>query len=200
MKRCPQCEFIYEDDQSLCDMDGALLVFDTRTLPNLHALATVDVPVTARAHWRHRTFPAMAALILATVLSLVYFVSTQRTAPISAPLPQAPLTGAATTSAPSNNSAAPISDANQTPSPAAPEADSATVPAKDNSTPAKDENKSEPARINSKPTSTPPVATKQATAKSITTQRKPEEPKKDDSKVGSILKKTGRLLKKPFKL
>jgi len=200
MKRCPQCEFIYEDDQSLCDMDGALLVFDTRTLPNLHALATVDVPVTARAHWRHRTFPAMAALILATVLSLVYFVSTQRTAPISAPLPQAPLTGAATTSAPSNNSAAPISDANQTPSPAAPEADSATVPAKDNSTPAKEENKSEPVRTNSKPTNTPPAATKQATARSTTTQRKPEEPKKDDSKVGSILKKTGRLLKKPFKL
>jgi hypothetical protein len=200
MKRCPQCEFIYEDDQSLCDMDGALLVFDTRTLPNLHALATVAVPVTQRGHWRHRTFPALAALILATVLSLVYFVSTQRTAPVSGPLPPAPLSNPATTSAPSNNSAAPISDANQTPlSPAAPEANSATIPAKDNSTPAKDENRSEPARTNSKPTNTPPAATKQATAKSTTTQRNPEEPKKDDSKVGSILKKTGRLLKKPFK-
>jgi hypothetical protein len=200
MKRCPQCEFIYEDDQSLCDMDGALLVFDTRMLPNLHALATVDVPVTQRAHWRHRTFPAMAALIFATVLSLVYFVSTQRTAPVSAPLPHSPLSGAATTSAPSNNSAAPISDANQTPpSPAVPEANSATVPAKNNSTLTKDENNSEPARTNSKPKNTSPAATKQATAKSTTTQRKPEEPKKDDSKVGSILKKTGRLLKKPFK-
>ena len=45
MKKCPQCEFIYEDDQSLCDMDGVLLVFDTRTLPNLHALTTVSAPV-----------------------------------------------------------------------------------------------------------------------------------------------------------
>jgi hypothetical protein len=70
-------------------MDGALLVFDSRTLPNLHALAPVDlpaVPVAAKAHWRHRTFPAMAALILATVFSLVYFVSTQRVATPSAPV------------------------------------------------------------------------------------------------------------------
>lgn len=27
MKRCPQCDFIYEDDQSLCDMDGRELVY-----------------------------------------------------------------------------------------------------------------------------------------------------------------------------
>ena len=27
MKRCPQCEFIYEDDQTLCDMDGKELVY-----------------------------------------------------------------------------------------------------------------------------------------------------------------------------
>ena len=29
MKRCPQCEFIYEDEQTMCDMDGAVLAFDT---------------------------------------------------------------------------------------------------------------------------------------------------------------------------
>ena len=44
MKRCPQCEFIYEDDQSLCDMDGVLLVFDSRKLPNFHALTTTGDP------------------------------------------------------------------------------------------------------------------------------------------------------------
>ena len=200
MKRCPQCEFIYEDDQSLCDMDGALLVFDGRTLPNLHALATVDVPVAQRAHWRHRTFPALAALILATVLSLVYFVSTQRTTPVITPLPQTPLSSAATTSAPGNDSAAPTSDTTQTPpSPSAPEANNEAISAKDETTAPKDENKSQPAKTNSKPTNTSSAAAKQATARTATTQPKPEEPKKDDSKVGSILKKTGRLLKKPFK-
>jgi len=190
MKRCPQCEFIYEDDQSLCDMDGALLVFDARTLPNLYALATVDVPVAPKAHWRHRTFPAMAALIVATVLSLVYFVSTQRTAPASAPMspmPAAPLSSTSTTTAPAVNDAA--------------------VTTKDETTPAKDENKSEPAKTNSTAAATSisatnaplPTAAKKATAKTPIAQPTPEEPKKDDSKVGSILKKTGRLLKKPFK-
>lgn len=28
MKQCPQCEFLYEDDQSVCDMDGKELVYD----------------------------------------------------------------------------------------------------------------------------------------------------------------------------
>ena len=187
MKRCPQCEFIYEDDQSLCDMDGALLVFDARTLPNLHALAPVEVPIASRAHWRHRTFPAMAALILASVLSLVYFVSTQRTAAVRTPMPSMPLTSAPATTAPTINSTAPAAETNQTPpAPAAPEVKVAAATTRDEPPPAPK-------------TSSSPAAAKKATAKTPTTQAKPEEPKKDDSKVGSILKKTGRFLKKPFK-
>jgi hypothetical protein len=169
-------------------MDGALLVFDARTLPNLHALAPVQVPAAPRAHWRHRTFPAMAALILATVLSLVYFVSTQRTAPVRTSMPSMPLTTAPTTTAPTINTAAPAADANQTtPAPATgSEVKAATVKTKDQSAPIAN--------------TASPAAAKKANAKTPTTQRQPEEPKKDDSKVGSILKKTGRLLKKPFKL
>src|SRR6476660_6657057 len=37
MKLCSQCEFIYEDDQELCDMDGAELVYEPtleRAFPN----------------------------------------------------------------------------------------------------------------------------------------------------------------------
>ena len=181
MKRCPQCEFIYEDDQSLCDMDGALLVFDSRSLPNLHALAPVDVPaqVTPKAHWRHRTFPAMAALILATVLSLVYFVSTQRGVSTPAPVnvPSVTLPG-------SNLDAQPA--ANPTPEPPPATEERAAAP------PAKEEKKPEA------PASQP---AKKATTKTSITQPKPaQETKKNDSKVGSILKKTGRILKKPFKL
>jgi hypothetical protein len=33
MKRCPQCEFIYEEGQRLCDMDGVELVHDPVELP-----------------------------------------------------------------------------------------------------------------------------------------------------------------------
>lgn len=190
MKRCPQCEFIYEDDQSLCDMDGALLVFDSRTLPNLHALAPVEVPLEAHraAHWRHRTFPAMAALILASVLSLVYFVSTQRTVrgpvPMSGPAVNAPLM----------NPAAP-SDLNQTP-PAVEANGAAVVEAP------KEEIKPDDNVKASAPPAVAPAPAKKASAKTanITQPKPPDESKKDDSKVGSILKKTGRILKKPFKL
>lgn len=192
MKRCPQCEFIYEDDQSLCDMDGALLVFDSRTLPNLHALAPVEVPLTAqRAHWRHRTFPAMAALILASVLSLVYFVSTQRT--VRGPMP---ISGGPSVTAPLMNPVAP-SDSN--PTPPAVEASGAAVveTPKEEIKPAD----SAKASVAAPPAVAPAAARKPPTKTANITQPKPaDEPKKDDSKVGSILKKTGRILKKPFKL
>lgn len=207
MKRCPQCEFIYEDDQSLCDMDGALLVFDSRTLPNLHALATVDAPLAPKAHWRHRTFPAMAALILATVLSLVYFVSTQRSgyspaqinSPAAPPQISDPVVNPAEQAAPAAEQAAPAAEqaapaAEQALSPAASESNGATVPTKEERKPQ-----------TAKPAESP-IKKDAAKSSAITTQprtaapsRTVEEPKKEDSKVGSILKKTGRILKKPFK-
>lgn len=192
MKRCPQCEFIYEDEQSLCDMDGALLVFDSQSLPNMHALAPVEVPLAPKAHWRHRTFPAMAALILASVLSLVYFVSTQRTRPTPAPLP---ISGASIAT-PIANPVATASDTNQTsPPPAeAPRVNDVNSVA----VTTKEETRPQPAKANA--SASAPAAAKKAIAKAPTTQPKPvEEPKKRDSKVGSILKKTGRILKKPFR-
>ena len=183
MKRCPQCEFIYEDDQSLCDMDGALLVLDSRSLPDLHALAPVDMPavqVAHKAHWRHRTFPAMAALILATVLSLVYFVTSQRgAAPVNVP----------SVNLPASNLVAPAA-ANPTPEPPPPATEaSGAAPA----SAAKEEPETTKAAA--------AAPARKTTSKTSTTQPKPaQEAKKDDSKVGSILKKTGRILKKPFKL
>lgn len=189
MKRCPQCEFIYEDDQNLCDMDGVLLVFDGRSLPNLHALAPVEAPAVTKTYWRQRTFPAMAALILATVFSLVYFISTQSTRsgitppPVNTPISvsEAPLNPP-----PSVDSTATATHTNPTPPSPAPEANAGT-------TTTKEEKRSDQPKA-------PAPAAKKASSKETTTQRQPEEPKKEDSKVGSILKKTGRLLKKPFKL
>src|SRR5687768_5254403 len=167
MKRCPQCEFIYEDDQSLCDMDGILLVFDSRTLPNHHALATVP----PRPSKRNRAVPAFATLILALVLGMVYYVSTRR--PTISPAP-------AVTSA-----AVPEPAVNPTPEAKPSESAESVV-----ETPKEEEE---------------PAATKQpaaAPAKKPTAKAAPSpQPKtstpanKDDSKVGSILKKTGRILK-----
>lgn len=187
MKRCPQCEFIYEDDQSLCDMDGVLLVLDSRTLPNL-ALAPVDAPMaatTSKAPWRHRTFPAMAALILATVLSLVYFVSTNQR-----PVPAPSAVSGASIAVPPAELPAP-GDTNQVIPPPVPEDNSDAQP--EESEKPKEETK--PA-ANKAPAPAPASAKK---AVSKTAETKPAEETKKDNKVGSILKKTGRILKKPFK-
>ena len=174
MKRCPQCEFIYEDDQSLCDMDGVLLVFDSRTLPNFHALATV--PATKTVARRNRAVPAFATVILALVLGMVYYVSTQRTVPRSIDLPM-----------PSAASASnPIPPVNPTPQAQAAEAIQAPVPEAPQPEPVK-----QPAAA--------PVKKSSAKAVPETSNKTSAEPKKEDSKVGSILKKTGRILKKPFK-
>jgi len=175
MKRCPQCEFIYEDDQSLCDMDGVLLVLDSRNLPNLHPLAPVQkVPVKAQPK-RNRAVPAFATLILALVLGMVYYVSIHRRAA------QNTYTAPAAASV---SVAVPV--VNPTPEP---------QPSQEVQAPAPEEPKPAPAKQpEPKPGKKQPVATTSGT------QRKTEsEPKKDDSKVGSILKKTGRILKKPFK-
>jgi len=174
MKRCPKCEFIYEDDQSLCDMDGVLLVFDSRKLPNLHALTTVSQKQQPK---RHRAVPAFATVILVVVMGLVYYVTTQPQAVQDSDIPVIPIVV-------SSSKAAPV------------------VVAKPESIPLPAAEKPKPADV--KPAAAPPEAIKKpavpAVKASSNTTTVKTEPKKEDSKVGSILKKTGRILKKPFKL
>ena len=168
MKRCPQCEFIYEDDQSLCDMDGVLLVLDSRTLPNHHALATVPAVPTKAQQRRNRAVPVFASLVLALVLGMVYYVSTRR-----APAP---------VSATTISTAAPTEPA---PAVTEPTPEPQTAPA---------------VAPEPKPAATQSPAKKSSSKTTATAQPKPTpQPKKEDNKVNSILKKTGRILKKPFK-
>ena len=187
MKRCPQCEFIYEDDQSLCDMDGVLLVFDSRTLPNMHALSTVSAPLPGKTSRRNRMVPAFATLLLMLAVASIYYVSTMRHA------------------APTNFSPASVTSSTSAEAPAAPAVVEPT-PAVVEPTPMVEPTPqavSEPAP-ETRETHAPPAATKSTeTPARKATAIKPAdtkpEPKKDESKVGSILKKTGKILKKPFK-
>jgi len=180
MKRCPQCEFIYEDDQSLCDMDGVLLVFDSRTLPNLHALAsvatvaTVSAPLPEKGPRRSRMVPAFATLILMLAVGSVYYVSTMRNVPPPAFTP------------PSVNATVPEIPAVVPPAPTPATAETPKEEPR--------ETHSSPAPV-AKPAAEPP---RKATTAN-TAPAKPDTQKKDDSKVESILKKTGKILKKPFK-
>ena len=183
MKRCPQCEFIYEDEQSLCDMDGVLLVFDTRKLPNLHALTTVPAPpMPGKAQRRSRMVPAFATLILMVVIASVYYVTAVRTTAdnlVPADIPSA-------------QAEAPVAIPERTPPSIAVEAPVEAAVEAPPSAPAVDTVK----RETHPTTSSKPAA---APAKRTVTEPAKAEPKKDDSKVGSILKKTGKILKKPFK-
>jgi len=184
MKRCPQCEFVYEDDQSLCDMDGILLVFDPQQLPKPLNSGSKS----KRPQWRARVVPALAALVLATVLYLVYFVSTNQQPVRQTYSPAAPTASAAT------NSVAPATDKQASPEgTAAPEETKVSTPA-----PEVKENKEQKAKANTAPAAKAVKESKEKPktkpkAQSSTTANE------DESKIGSLLKKTGRILKKPFK-
>lgn len=165
MKRCPQCDFIYEDDQSLCDMDGVLLVLDARNLPASGAAEKAQAK-------RNRAVPAFATLILALVLGLVYYVSIhQRTA-------QNAYTPASAAEPPTGVNPTPESQPSQ----------EAHVPAT-----------LEEAKVE-EPKQPPTSPVKKQPVRANAANKTVPEPKKEDSKVGSILKKTGHILKKPFKL
>ena len=67
MKRCLQCEFVYEDEQSVCDMDGSELVHeaDSLPLPPLADTASEPAVLTAKPAPRNLAVPAFAGIILA---------------------------------------------------------------------------------------------------------------------------------------
>jgi hypothetical protein len=166
MKRCPQCEFIYEDDQSLCDMDGILLVFDSQKLPKQGK--------SQKSPLRNRIMTVFAVLVLTSILSLVYFVATHQRKVVrssdsggSVNASQPPSTDTAVATEPENKviTPEPLSE----PKPVVTRATADSEPKK--------------------------PATPKANPKKVSSSQ----PEQNDSKIGSFVKKTGRLLKKPFK-
>jgi hypothetical protein len=75
MKLCPQCQFIYEDDQNLCDMDGKALVYDNRPGVFPDTLPAVTGRRRANAQLRFRVVPAVAAFVFPALLCLAYYAS-----------------------------------------------------------------------------------------------------------------------------
>jgi len=96
MKLCPQCEFIYEDDQTLCDMDGGELVYDPglpaseeTVLSNSAEIHdTLEIPATvplalpvsqpAGWHFRRKAVAALAAIVLVALLFVVFYARTHQ--------------------------------------------------------------------------------------------------------------------------
>ena len=81
MKLCPQCEFIYEDEQSFCDMDGNEL-FQTPASEPAKSLLTIPlVPDTGSKDRRSSSIAVatMVVLVLAGLVVAVYFARARQT-------------------------------------------------------------------------------------------------------------------------
>lgn len=75
MKLCPQCEFIYENDQRFCDMDGEALVYDTREGDLPDPLPAVSGARPTKSRPRIVVMAVVAGLALSGLLSFAYHVS-----------------------------------------------------------------------------------------------------------------------------
>lgn len=75
MKLCPQCEFLYEDDQVFCDMDGESLVHDGRS--EAFSDAAPAVIAASPKHSRRRIIfvTMIAGVLFSALLFFVYYAS-----------------------------------------------------------------------------------------------------------------------------
>lgn len=190
MKRCPHCEFIYNDDQSLCDMDGQTLVIDNSfaLTPTGTGVAAIDSRPNALI------IPTISGLALAAVLFFGYFASplllsrsaSDASVPVQVLPPPEPPPAVSDSLAVSDESLDRASDSNT----AATESNSireATTA---------DKRLSIPRGVRALPTLKPLPRLPGA---QVTPPRNPAPAQKKDSKVESFLKKTGKVLKRPFK-
>jgi len=70
MKRCPECDFLYEDEQQLCDMDGTVLRFTSFLLPP--AVVEPNPSEDRRSIWSGVTIVLLALVVIGSVLVTLY--------------------------------------------------------------------------------------------------------------------------------
>ena len=185
MKRCPQCDFIYENDQRHCDMDGRELLYAPKPLLTTGGIAAKPTARLVKLQRRRLAVRVAAAVILGAVLFFAFYGFMHR-------IPAEEIT---------YSSAKVIASSVPAPSPvlAPPAALTEQV------SPSPTQPQRAPARNVSGDDGTPPARPIAARLRTPTTKRQETQtdPNKSnhtkESAVGSFLKKTGRLLKKPFK-
>ncbi|HKO99061.1 MAG TPA: hypothetical protein VJU86_18825 [Pyrinomonadaceae bacterium] len=228
MKRCSQCEFIYEDDQFVCDMDGQALIQD-HSFSVLQAQSSALAPIAAppkSSTLRGIGLPAGVGLLLAALFSVGFYVSDASSADgtstlqaadrqLDQPVPITQSSAVQMTVSPVPSESAPASSVET------PEAN-ALQPGREGDS-AKHAHPNErdqrlsiardlpplprvrplPRLPNAKPLGTQSgntgIVTTTMRAQPQRSTTEPVPPAKKDSKVGSFLKKTGRVLSKPFK-
>lgn len=191
MKRCPHCEFIYNDDQTACDMDGQMLVFDNST-----TLPAITTHPQSPRHSRTAfiSLLAITGLVLVIVASLTFMFTPGPIAEVHADtldleraITLPPLTSPLRKSEPLHMAAAEPSVAAST---------DVSTEAAENET-----RRNQDARLTIR-RGLPPLPRLQPLPRlpaAKPTPRVVEVKQEKNSKVKSLLKKTGRVLKKPFK-
>ena len=183
MKRCSQCEFIYEDDQHLCDMDGHELVYE----PTLQALQISEPTKQTPGHTRRFALAAVLAIFLATLLSVGYSGFTREYAPQN-------------TKAPSTKVEPPYFTPEQTQAPATPEQNQTPATPDESPTPSPSHNP-RTEKVRPKTSVASPIA--RNAPRDTSSGQEPRSPAKanhkKESTIGGFLKKTGKVLKRPFK-
>src|SRR5262245_52685695 len=226
MKRCPECEFLYDDEQEHCDMDGTDLKATT-FLPPLVPLRPV-AKTRVKSIWGGFTIPYITLIVIATVLVVLYratppsFSSSSGLKKNSVPVTNRDTKPAASDS-PEGVSSPPVA-----PEPAEP---STSPPMRTRNSAARSSRPvqstkpiefapalhapveaapsfSNAPKATTSQTSPAPAASQKAAASSYTISIHPEPPpspapakgqnQDKDSKFKSLLKKAGRALKKSF--
>ena len=215
MKRCPQCEFIYEDDQNCCDMDGIALVF-TQTTP-------APVPTSPKRNGPRRSLLSVCGVVLGVVILAIAYASLERAITVSSESAFVSDASASqqvpqdqSTSAPAEQVTSPAVEPEVGAGAENPSVSMVSETAQASRAAASDPNARELAL---KSMGTEPLRRNRLGTRGVVVGTIPEQtridssrqqtemirstdagPEKKDSKVVSIVKKTGRLLKKPFKL
>ena len=93
MKLCPQCDFIYEDDQRFCDMDGKELIHDPAPVvkeqsfasavkppasPSPNLMPVVKPAPLAGRRWRGLAVAAIVGVVLTALVIVVYVARTHQ--------------------------------------------------------------------------------------------------------------------------
>jgi len=228
MKRCPECQFLYEDEQQCCDMDGTVLRF-TSFLPSLAPPQPTERN-DLKSIWGRLAIPLLTLVVIGSVLVTLYRATPRTFSSSSAPKNQP--AGA------NQDTKLPVSDSPQmvtTPAIPAKPAEPSSAATRAQNTAAKSTGRDpftneerltiEPAtRVKIEPpppvinapkpapsqTSPPPVSQKAgATANTISVRPQPPPAKPTppqsktqnqdkDSKFKSLFKKAKRVLKNPF--
>lgn len=224
MKRCPECEFLYEDEQDRCDMDGTELRV-TGFLPPLPLPKRV-VQSRAKPIWDGLTIPLLVIVIIGSVLVVLYRAAPPTFSSSSGlkkiPASNASEAGKLPAPQPSPQVIAEPAAASMPAEPS--EVESAPKPSTVNRSVEKKSLNGGleihfqvgPAPLDSSPKAvtdqaspaqpTPPKPAASSRATSVYQPRPPASPapqpkpqsENEDSKLKSIFKKAGRILKKPF--